>query len=50
MGNLRTVERLIGLNYVHVEPKAQYLKVTLWIPGENLSFGLLPYEISPRLN
>ena len=48
MGNPMPFERVMGLNrhnmenYGNLQPIAQRMKLTLWVPSENLSFGLLP--------
>ena len=47
MGNTIPVERVMGPNqdntenYGDLQPIARNMKPTLWVPGENLSFGPL---------
>ena len=48
MGNQMPVERVMGPERNDLEdcedlqPIARNIKPTLWVPGKNLSFGLLP--------
>ena len=48
MGNPMPIERVMGPNrhnmenYGDLRPTAQSMKPTLWVPSEDLSFGLLP--------
>ena len=48
MGNPMSVESVMGPNrnnmedYGDLQPIAQITKPTLWVPGDNLSFDLLP--------
>ena len=48
MGNLMPFERVMGPNrhnmenYGDLQPIAQSMKPTSWVPGENVSFGLIP--------
>ena len=48
MGNPMPFERVMGpnqhsmKNYGDLQPIARGVKPTLWVPSENLSFGLLP--------
>ena len=49
MGNPILFERVMGPNrqnmenYGDLQPIVRSMKPTLWVPSENLSFGLLPY-------
>ena len=52
MGNLALFERVMGpnrhimKNFRDLQPIARSMKPTLiWVPSENLSFGLLPYKV-----
>ena len=53
MGSPMPVERVMGPsrnnmeNYRDLQPIAQNMKPILWVPGENLSFGLLPKAMLP---
>ena len=48
MGNPMPFERVMGPNrhnmenYGDLQPIARSMQATLWVPSENLSFGLLP--------
>ena len=48
MGNPMPFERVMGSNrhnmenYEDLQPITRSMKPTLWVPSENLSFGLLP--------
>ena len=44
MGNLMPFERVMKHmeTYGDLQPAAQSMKTTLWVPSENLSFGLHP--------